>query len=287
MLVQKYFFVNERDYWTEQRRDFEEVSGLKVNFHKSILTDVNVSESRLSEAALVMNCQKGVIPFVYLGLPIGGDSRKISFWKPVLDRIVAHLSSWSNNFLSYGGRLVLLKSVLSSLPVYFLSFFRAPAGHIKEGDMRGSHWWRMVCRVRDGVGEGVGSWFEENLRWVVGNGRNMLCWFDCWVGDMPLRLKYPRLFDLTVWKECSVEEMWRLGWIEGGRVWVWRRRLLAWEEDSVRECSLLLHNVVLQENVTDTWRWLMDPSHGYSVRESYKFFSHSSTNVDRSLVDDV
>jgi len=35
---------------------FEDVSGLKVNFHKSMLTSVNVSESWLSEAALVMNC---------------------------------------------------------------------------------------------------------------------------------------------------------------------------------------------------------------------------------------
>jgi len=111
---------------------FEEVSGLKVNFHKSMLTGVNVPESWLSEAASVMNCRKGTIPFVYLGLPIGGDSRKVSFWKPVIDRIVSHLSSWNNKFLSFGGRLVLLKSVLSSLPVYFLSFFRAPAGIISS-----------------------------------------------------------------------------------------------------------------------------------------------------------
>lgn len=39
---------------------FEKVSGLKVNFHKSMLTGVNVSESWLSEAALVMNCRKGL-----------------------------------------------------------------------------------------------------------------------------------------------------------------------------------------------------------------------------------
>jgi len=57
---------------------------------------------------------------------------------------------------------------------------------------------------------------------------------------MPLRLKFPRLFDMAVCKDSSVEEMWRLGWMEGGRVWEWRRRLLAWEEDSVRGCSFLL-----------------------------------------------
>ncbi|KEH16435.1 hypothetical protein MTR_0186s0100 [Medicago truncatula] len=58
---------------------FESISGLKVNFNKSMLTGVNISDSWLSEAALVLNCRKGTIPFVYLGLPIGGDSMKIAF----------------------------------------------------------------------------------------------------------------------------------------------------------------------------------------------------------------
>jgi len=58
---------------------FEDISRLKVNFNKSMLTGVNVSVSWLSEAASVMNCRMGSIPFVYLGLPIGGDVKKITF----------------------------------------------------------------------------------------------------------------------------------------------------------------------------------------------------------------
>ena len=68
---------------------------------------------------------------------------------------------------------------------------------------------------------------------------------------------------------------------------MWRRRLFAWEEESVRECSLLLHNIVLQDSVNDTWRWLLDPIHGYSVREAYRYLTHSGDTVDRTLVDDV
>ena len=47
---------------------------------------------------------------------------------------------------------------------------------------------------------------------MVGNRRNTLFWYDCWVGKMPLNLKFSRLFDLAVFKECSVEEMSTLGW---------------------------------------------------------------------------
>jgi len=105
---------------------FERASGLKVNFNKSMLTGVNVSTSWLNEAVMVMQCRVGTIPFTYLGLPIGGDARRIEFWKPVVDRIITRLSNWKCKFLSLGDRLVLLKSVLSSLSVYFLSLFKAP-----------------------------------------------------------------------------------------------------------------------------------------------------------------
>jgi len=70
------------------------VSGLKVNFHKSMLTRVNILDSWLHEAALVMNCCVVTLPFMYLGLPIGGDARRLEFWKLVVDRIVIRLLSW-------------------------------------------------------------------------------------------------------------------------------------------------------------------------------------------------
>jgi len=106
---------------------FEKMFGLKVNFNKSQLVGVNVSTSWLSKAAVALGCKVGSVPFVYLGLPIGGNARRLAFWEPLLNRINSRLSSWSSKHLSFGGRLVLLKYVLSSLPIYALSFFEAPA----------------------------------------------------------------------------------------------------------------------------------------------------------------
>ena len=44
------------------------------------------------------------------------------------------LSSWKGKLLSVGGRLVLINSVLSSLPMFMMSFFRIPKGALKKLD---------------------------------------------------------------------------------------------------------------------------------------------------------
>ena len=94
---------------------FESLLGLKVNFSKSQLVGVNVAGSWLSEAARLLQCRVGSLQFVYLGLPIGGNARRLSFWKPIIGRIKSRLSGWKSKHLSLGGRLVLLNLCLFML----------------------------------------------------------------------------------------------------------------------------------------------------------------------------
>ncbi|GAU48725.1 hypothetical protein TSUD_406040 [Trifolium subterraneum] len=85
---------------------FETISGLKVNFNKSMLVGVNIVDSWLSAAATTLRCKVGKVPFLYLGLPIGGDPTRLGFWELVLTRIQNRLSGWKSRFLSFGGRIV-------------------------------------------------------------------------------------------------------------------------------------------------------------------------------------
>jgi len=68
---------------------FEVMSGLKVNFYKSLLVGANVNEYWLNGAALVVTCKIRCLPFVYLDLCIGGDVRHLIFWDPLLNRTKA------------------------------------------------------------------------------------------------------------------------------------------------------------------------------------------------------
>jgi len=105
---------------------FEQLSGLKINFHKSELFcfgDVRDHEYQYSQ---LFGCNIGSYPFQYLGIPMHFRKLSNKDWKAVEDRVEKRLSGWKGKFLSVGGRLVQINSVLSSLPMFMLSFFEVP-----------------------------------------------------------------------------------------------------------------------------------------------------------------
>ena len=73
-----------------------------------------------------LNCSQMEVPFIYLGLEVGGNPRKKKFWESVPSKLKSRLSVWKGRFLSMEGRLCLIKSVLSTVPLYYLSLFKAP-----------------------------------------------------------------------------------------------------------------------------------------------------------------
>jgi hypothetical protein len=85
--------------------------------------------------AAVFTCKVGILPFCYLGVPIHYKILQNSDWKVVEDKMESKLHTWKGNLLSYGGRLILLRSSLSNVPLYMLSLFEKLKGIEKRCDI--------------------------------------------------------------------------------------------------------------------------------------------------------
>ncbi|CAN1315223.1 LINE-1 retrotransposable element ORF2 protein [Linum perenne] len=148
---------------------FECISGLKINFHKTEMFPVGDVPDAANLASL-FGCSSASLPSTYLGLPFGSRGFTKKLWDPVIDSLGKRLQTWKARFLSFGGRLTLIKSVLSSLPVYFLSLFKAPSSVILAleriqnrflwsgvSDSEKIHWinWNLVKTPRSLGGLGV------------------------------------------------------------------------------------------------------------------------------------
>jgi hypothetical protein len=144
-------------------------TGLKINFHKSSMIPINVPHDKALLLAQAFQCQLGSLPFTYLGLPMGTTKPAIKDLSPLIDRIERRLSATSS-FLSYGDRLVLVNSVLSSLPTYFMLSLQLPVGILDVIDRARRHclWrkkdktkvqslaaWDMICKPKDKGGLGI------------------------------------------------------------------------------------------------------------------------------------
>jgi hypothetical protein len=106
---------------------FEQLSGLNINFHKSETFFFGNAKDK-EEYKNIFGCGVGSLPFRYLRIPIHYRHLLNIEWKPIEDRFEKKLGSWIGKLLSYWDRLVLINSVLTSLPMFLLSFFKIPKG---------------------------------------------------------------------------------------------------------------------------------------------------------------
>jgi hypothetical protein len=110
------------------------------------------------------------MPFTYLGLPLGTTRPSVQDFLPLISRIERRLMGL-NTFLSYVGRFVLVNSVLSSLPTFYLCTLELPISVIEQIDIYRKHFlwdkgdinrrggclvsWRKACLAKDQGGLGI------------------------------------------------------------------------------------------------------------------------------------
>ncbi|GJT51431.1 RNA-directed DNA polymerase, eukaryota, reverse transcriptase zinc-binding domain protein [Tanacetum coccineum] len=169
--------------------------GLKINMNKSNVYGVGVSLEEVSVMDRMTGCTSSDFPFIYLGLPISSNMNLICNWKRLVDRFQYKLSLWKSNLISIGGRVTLIKSVLESMGIYYMSLFKVPETVLKNLErFRANFFWggdesnRKLAWVKwdnvldsfDKGGLGVGSLKAFNLAllqkwcWRLINNTNLL-----------------------------------------------------------------------------------------------------------------
>ena len=98
--------------------------GPHINYHKSTLIAFGCEESQVED--IISTLRWVQLSIVYLGIPLGVNIGRVATWQPILSKIEKHLALWKAKLLSRVGRLVLIKSVLNNLPLYYLSLFKLP-----------------------------------------------------------------------------------------------------------------------------------------------------------------
>nr|GEZ79698.1 RNA-directed DNA polymerase, eukaryota, reverse transcriptase zinc-binding domain protein [Tanacetum cinerariifolium] len=152
-------------------------AGLCIHVSKSKLMGIAVNDDCVHQAANRIGCGILKVPFTYLGSRVGGNISRICSWDEIVEKLITRLSKWKMNTLSIGGRLTLLKAVLGSVPIYYMSLFKVPMNVLHRMETirsrffngvdlnsKKSIWvrWSKVLASKEKGGLGVSSFYALN-----------------------------------------------------------------------------------------------------------------------------
>lgn len=251
--------------------NFKFLSGLSPNPSKSNILTCGVDRSTRELLQLILGFNEGYLPFRYLGVPlISSKLRKVDCIA-LVDRITSRIKSWTCRFLSYAGRVQLVKSFLFATQVYWSSLFILPKGVMKniEQVLRSFLWkgvdaskggckvaWGILCLPRQEGGLGIksiGAWNQAAMTkhiWHLCSDFDQSIWTN-WVRSYLVRDR--NFWSLRPPGDCS---------------WTWRKIM------NLR--SIVLDNFSLNDGRVT---WNMSPNGVFTTKSAWDFFRDKGAPV--------
>ncbi|KAL6512997.1 hypothetical protein OROHE_019787 [Orobanche hederae] len=149
--------------------NFSLTSGLQANLDKSEIYFAGITEVKRRDITTAVGLREGSLPFKYLGVPLSSKRLSIAQFQPLFDKLLGKIRHWTSKFLSYGGRLQLVQSVLYAVQNFWSQIFCFPNRVMKminticrqflwSGDAAGRKSpvaWDIVCRPKSEEGLGL------------------------------------------------------------------------------------------------------------------------------------
>jgi hypothetical protein len=163
---------------------FTRSTGLRINYHKSSMVPINISQERCQELASAFGCKVEALPFTYLGLPLGSTKPKVDDLMPMICRVDKKLAGIAN-MLAYSSRLVTIKAVITAIPNHAMCAMKVPftcLDHV-DGAARNFLWygkdinksgkclvkWDNVCLSKKSGGLGLIKLRDQNKALMMKN----------------------------------------------------------------------------------------------------------------------
>lgn len=113
---------------------FGDATGLRINMSKSTVALIQCAGIDMDEVLADFAGARVHFPITYLGLPITLTRTRMVHLQYIQDRAKGKLSGWQGKLVTVAGRRELIRSVITSLPVYLISTIKPPKQFIKEFD---------------------------------------------------------------------------------------------------------------------------------------------------------
>jgi hypothetical protein len=81
---------------------------------------------------VLLGCPVVELPITYLGIPLTTHRPTAAQVQPLVDSVAARVPAWKAWLMNKTGRLTLVKSVLSAIPVHQLLAFAPPKKTLKQ-----------------------------------------------------------------------------------------------------------------------------------------------------------
>ncbi|XP_070043168.1 uncharacterized protein [Nicotiana tomentosiformis] len=127
----------------DKAKQMQWISGFDVGrSNSSVIYPVNEVHN-LEELAGILGCCIGTFPTTYMGLP-----KSEAIWDGVTEKLENMLTSWQLQYISMGGRLTQINSVLDSIPTYHMSLYPMSSRVLKQLDnIRRKFLWEGKTRI--------------------------------------------------------------------------------------------------------------------------------------------